>query len=417
MTGAGPGTALPGRRGDRLRRSVRSLRVRNYRLFFVGHSVSVSGTWMQRVAQDWLVFQLTGSAVAIGVATALQFAPVLLFGLWGGVLADRVNRRKVLAVVQGASLLLAVALGVAVLTGTVTVWAVFALALLLGFVTVVDTPVRQSLVADLVEPGAYANAQVLSSGAHNLGKLVGPALAGLVIEWLGVGAAFLLNAASFVAMLVALGRMDVSKLRRQPRLPPGRGQVRAGLRYVWREPTLRTAMWLLVVVALLGQNFRVVFPIAAVELFGGDAGTYGWLMAMLGLGALLAAVTSAARERATLTGLVAAALALVVTNAALAFSPGVTVAIAVAVGLGVANFAFNTLTRTVLLLNADPVLLGRVMALYALVFQGSTAVGGPLLGWVCERFGARAGLLVAGGSALLAVAVAPVVRRTGPGAA
>jgi MFS family permease len=389
------------------------LRVHNYRLFFIGHTVSTSGTWMQRVAQDWLVYELTGDPVAVGIATALQFAPVLLFGLWGGVVADRVDRRKALALCQAAQLVLALGLGVLTLSGLVTVWLVFALSLLLGVVTVIDQPVRQALVSDLVDRDAYANAQVFNSTAHNLGKFIGPACAGVVIAVLGAGVAFLINAASFVAMLVGLWRMDPAAMQHRPRLPRGRGQARAGLRYVWRDPTLRTAMWLLVVVALLGQNYRVVFPVAAVELFDGDAATYGWLMAMLGLGAIVGAVASAARERATLRGLIVATLAFAGTSAALAVSSGLAVAAAITVGLGVAHFAFNTLTRTVLLLTSDLAMHGRVMALHGLVFLGSNAIGGPLLGWVCSQFGARAGLLLAAGSALIAAAVAIGYRRSG----
>jgi MFS family permease len=293
----------------------------------------------------------------------------------------------------------------------VTVWQVYALSLLLGMVTVIDQPVRQALVSDLVDRDGYANAQVFNSTAHNLGKFVGPACAGVVIAGFGTGVAFLINAASFVAMLVALWRMDPAAMQRRPRLARGRGQARAGLRYVWRDPTLRTAMWLLLVVALLGQNYRVVFPVAAVELFDGDAATYGWLMAMLGVGAIVGAVASAARERATLRGLIVATLAFAVASATLAVSPVLALAVAVTVGLGVAHFAFNTLNRTVLLLTSDLAMHGRVMALHGLVFLGSNAIGGPLLGWICARFGARAGLLLAAGSALVAALVAVGLRR------
>jgi MFS family permease len=390
---------------DALRRSVRSLRVRNYRLFFAGHAVSVAGTWMQRVAQDWLVYQLTDSPIAIGVALALQFGPILLLGIWGGVIADRVDRRTALIVTQWIQLVLALVLGLLALTSVIELWMVFVLALLLGLVTVVDQPVRQSFVADLVDRESYANAQVLNSTAQNLGKFIGPAVAGGIIAWQGVAAAFLINALSFIAMLLSLRLMRRAELLVQPRLPRGKGQAREGVRYVWRHPELRVAMVLLIVVSVLGQNFRVVFPLLGV-MFGGDAGTYGSLMAAVGLGALLAAVFTAAREAATVRGLILATAAFGVLSAVLAGSPTLTFALVVTAGVGVANFVFNTLVRTVMLLVSDPQMQGRVMALHSLVFLGSTPIGGLLIGWVCEEWGVRIGLLVGAVTVLLSAAIA-----------
>ncbi|BCI51783.1 MFS transporter [Mycolicibacterium litorale] len=384
-------------------RSVRSLRIRNYRLFFTGHSISVTGTWMQRVAQDWLVFEITDSPVAIGIALALQFGPILLLGIWGGVIADRVDRRTTLIVTQVIQLILALVLGVLAVASVIELWMVFLFALLLGLVTVVDQPVRQSFVANLVHRDSYANAQVLNSTAQNLGKFIGPAIAGAVIAWQDVGAAFLINALSFVAMLVALALMKRSELLPQPRLARGKGQAREGVVYVWRHPQLRIAMVLLVVVSVLGQNFRVVFPIIG-AMFGGDAGAYGSLMAALGLGALVAALFTAARETATTGSLVVAAIGFGVLSTVLAGSPGLTFALVVTAGLGVTNFVFNTLVRTVMLLVSDAQMQGRVMALHGLVFLGSTPIGGLIIGWVCEQWGVRVGLLVGGVSVLLSAA-------------
>ncbi|WP_162606613.1 MFS transporter [Jiangella asiatica] len=391
---------------EALRRSLQSLRVRNYRLFFGGHAISVAGTWMQRVAQDWLVFEITGSAVAIGAAMALQFGPILLLGIWGGVIADRVDRRIALLVTQAVQLVLALVLGTLVVAGIDHLWIVMAFSLLLGLATVVDQPVRQAFVAELVDRDSIANAQVLNSAAHNLGKVAGPVAAGGVIAWQGAGAAFLVNAASFLPLLVNLARMDGATLRRPPRLVRGRGQARAGLRYVRDHPDLRIAMVLLLVVCVLGQNFRVVFPLVGAELFDGGAGTYGTLMAMLGLGAMLAAVFTAARQTATVRGLIVAAAGFGLAGTALAISPTLGLALAVTVVVGIANFSFNTLARTVLQLVADQAMHGRVLALHGVVFLGSTPIGGLLLGWVCERWGARVGLLVGGLSALAVAAVA-----------
>lgn len=389
------------------------MRVRNFRLFFVGHSISIAGTWMQRVAQDWLVYELTDSPVAIGIALALQFGPILVLGMWGGVIADRVDRRTALIVTQVVQLVLALVLGLLAISSTIELWMVFVLALLLGLVTVVDQPVRQSFVADLVDRDSYINAQVLNSTAQNLGKFIGPAAAGAVIAWQGVGAAFLINAVSFVAMLVTLALMKRSELLLQPRLPRGKGQAREGLVYVWRSPDLRIAMVLLVVVSVLGQNFRVVFPIIGATLGGqaGGAGAYGALMASLGLGALVAALFTAARQTATIRGLIVSTVGFGLVSAVLAGSPSLMFALVVTGAVGVANFVFNTVVRTVMLLVTEAQMQGRVMALHGLVFLGSTPIGGLIIGWVCERWGVRAGLLVGGISVLLSAAVAVWMSR------
>jgi MFS family permease len=386
--------------------------VRNYRLFFIGHATSVAGTWMQRVAQDWLVFELTDNAVAIGVALALQFGPILFFGVWGGVIADRVDRRIALLITQAIQLILALVLGVLAATGVVELWMVLVLALSLGLVTVVDQPVRQSFVADLVDRDSYANAQVLNSTAQNLGKFIGPALAGFVIAWQGVGAAFLLNAATFIAMLLSLTLMRRSELLAQPRLTSTKGQAKAGVVYLWNHPDLRICLVLLVVVSVLGQNYRVVFPLIG-SMFGGDAGTYGTLMAMVGLGSLVTAIFTAARETATVRGLIVATAFFGLISAVLAGSPTLTFALCVTLALGATNFVFNTVVRTVMLLVSEPAMQGRVLAMHSLVFLGSTPIGGLLLGWTCEVWNVRVGLLVSAVSVLTAAVVATwMLRRT-----
>jgi MFS family permease len=400
-------------------RVFRSLAQRNYRLFAAGHAISVVGTWMQRVAQDWLVLELTDSPVAIGVTTALQFTPTLLFGMWGGVLVDRLDRQRTIMATQGAAAVLATVLAAATIADVVTLGLVYLLALLLGLVTVVDVPARQAFITELVEPADYVNAQALNSTVHNAGRLVGPALAGGLIAWVGPGAAFALNAVSFLAVLVALARMDRALLRHSPVLPKARGQAREGLGYVWRHPQLRACMALVAVVALFGQNFRVVLPVLAREELGGGAATYGWLMSALGLGAVLGALVSAARRTPAPRSLLLATVAFGVASLVSAGVPGLTLALAAMVGVGVSNITFNTLARTLLQLGTDLRMQGRVLALHGLVFLGSTPIGGPLLGWVCEAYGARAGLAVGGGTALLAAAVVggPSLLRSRPPAA
>ena len=382
-------------------RTFRSLREPNYRRFFVGQSVSVVGTWMQRVAQDWLVLTLTGSGVALGISTALQFGPMLVLGLWGGTVVDRVDRRKLIMLTQAVQGVLAATLGVLALTGVVQLWMVYLLALALGLTTVFDSPARQALLGEMVEPADYVNAQALNSTVHNAGRLVGPAIAGLLIATAGVGAAFLVNAVSFVAVLVGLLRMDPSGLRPPPTTRgPRKGQVREGLRYVRASPDLRAALLLIGVVALLGQNFRVVLPLFAQSTFDGGAEVYGYLTAALGLGAVVGALFSASRETATSWGLLVSCLAFGVVNLVAAAAPTLVAAYLAMVAVGFVNIVFNTIGRTVLQLGSDPGMHGRVLALHGLVFLGSTPLGGPLLGWICQVYGARAGFVVAGVGAL-----------------
>jgi MFS family permease len=395
------------------RRTFRSLAVPNYRRYLAGHAVSVAGTWMQRVAQDWLVLELSDSAIALGIATALQFLPTLLLGLWGGVLVDRIDRRRAIMVTQAVSAVLAAALAALVLCDAVELWMVYALALGLGVVTVVDVPARHAFVTDMVGPEDYVNAQALNSTVHNLGRLVGPALAGVLIATVDVGAAFAVNAVSFAAVLFGLTRIDPHQLRPRQPVPRAKGQARQGLRYVWQHPELRACMLLVAVVALLGQNFRVVLPLLARDTFGGGPEVYGWLTSALGAGAVLGALASAARASVTAWSLLTWTGAFAAINVIASFAPGLGVAIAVMVGVGVANICFNTLARTLLQLGAEPTMQGRVIALHSIVFLGSTPLGGPITGWVCEQWGPRAGLLLAGTSAALAaLVVMPQLRRT-----
>lgn len=392
-------------------RMFRSMAVPNYRRFVYGHAISITGTWMQRVAQDWLVLELTDSAIAVGVATSLQFLPILVLGMWGGVLADRYPRRGLLLGTQVLSALLATALAVCTLTGVTTIELVYGLALGLGLVTVVDVPARQAFVTDLVPVNDFVNAQSLNSTVHNVGRLVGPAAAGLLIAAFGTGVAFSVNALSFVAVIAGLLRIDPRGLEFTQRQPRGRGQAGQGLRYVWGHPEIRACLALIAVVALLGQNFRVVLPVLARDSFGGGAEIYGWLTSALGLGAVLGALASATRTRATARSLMLWTFVFGMVNLVAAAMPTLAVALVVMVGMGVANITVNTLGRTVLLLQAEPAMRGRVIALHGMVFLGSTPFGAPLLGWVCETWGPRAGFGVAGvSSVLIAVTMFPRMR-------
>ena len=390
-------------------RTLRSLRHPNYRRFIGGHALSIVGTWMQRVAQDWLVLELTGDPVAVGTALALQFLPTLLLGVWGGVLVDRLDRWKLLVATQATSAVLAAVLAATTLMGVTTLGLVYLMAALLGLVTVVDSPSRHTFVTDLVPPDDYVNAQALNSTIHNTGRLVGPAVAGLVIAAAGTGSAFALNAVSFAAVLVGLARIDRSALHRTAKSGRGKGQAVAGLRYAWQHRELRACLCLVAVVSLFSQNFRVILPVTAAEVLGGDAATYGYLTSALGLGAVLGSVGAASAVTVTGRRLLAWTVALGATNLVMAAAGQLVFALAGLVAVGVANIVFNTMVRSMLQLRTVPEMQGRVMALHGLLFLGTMPIGGPLLGWVCAVAGSAWGFAVAGGAALFAAAV--VARR------
>ncbi len=393
--------------------TFRSLRVRNFRLFWFGQLVSMSGTWMQTVAQNWLVLNLTGSGVALGVTVALQFLPMLLFGMWGGLVADRFEKRRILFVTQVIPMALAVAMFALVATGAITLWMVYTLAFLLGLVFVVDMPTRQSFVVELVGPAELPNAVGLNSAMFNSGRVIGPAVAGVLIATVGIGSTFLLNALSYVAVLAALTAMRPDELFPQTRAARSPGAIRAGLRYVWATPTLRSTLLLVAVIGTFGMNFTVVLPLLARYTFDGGAPLYGWLTALMSLGSVAGALAAGGRVGPTRRMLIGsgATFGLLTLVAAVAPSPAATAAVLVLVG--VAIMLFLATANTTLQLTTDPAMRGRVMALYGLVFLGSTPLGGPLLGWISGRLGARWGLALSGAVSLVAAlaAVGPIILR------
>ncbi|GAA1881487.1 MFS transporter [Asanoa iriomotensis] len=385
--------------------TFRSLRVRNYRLFFIGNTVSVVGTWMQRVAQDWLVYSLTGDGVALGIAAALQFGPMLLFGIVGGSIADRFDRRKILIGTQIGQALLALALGLLVVTDSVSLSLVYLVTLLLGLVSVVDFPARQSFVGDVVPRDSYVNAQSLNSTIHNTGRLVGPAIAGVLIAAAGVGPAFLINAVSFVAVIIGLVKMRPGEMQERAR-PKGRVKSFDGVRYILKNPRLRGCMIIILIVAVFGQNFRIVLPLLSSETFHGGPEQYGYLTASMGVGAVAGALWVASRDSMNGRFMLLATCALAAANLIVGIAPSIYVAYLAMVGLGFANICVNTAGRVLLMLNSPEEMHGRVLAVHGLVFVGSTPFGGPLLGWVCEALGARAGMEVAALTAVVAAALA-----------
>lgn len=381
-----------------------SLRVRNYRLYFAGQVVSVSGSWMQRVAQSWLVLHLTGSGIALGLVSALQFLPILLFGAWAGLVADRIDKRRLLMVTQSLMGLLALVLGVVTLTGLVQLWMVYLMALLLGAVTAVDNPGRQSFVMELVGRRQVTNAVSLNSAVFTASRIVGPAIAGVLITAVGTGWCFVLNAASFGGVLMALIAMDAGQLDRIGPSPRAQGQLMEGLRFVWSRPDLRTPLALLAVVGTLALNFTVVLPLLARNTFHGDASTYGTLFSVLGAGSLAGALFTASRREPSIRLLVGALGFFGLFMLGAAAAPTLPLEILALIPMGVAALVFQTTTTSLIQLRSEPALRGRVMALYSVVFLGTTPIGAPTVGWVAEHFGPRAGLAL-GGAAVLAAAL------------
>jgi MFS family permease len=391
-------------------RTFRSLGARNYRLFITGQVVSNTGTWMQRVAQDWLLLQLTGgSGSALGIAVGLQFLPQLLFSLWGGMIADRYPKRAILFATQAAMGALALILGTLALTGLVTVWQVYLLAFALGMVAVVDNPTRQTFVAEMVGRDGMANAIALNSAAFNLARITGPAVAGLVIATVGTPAAFMVNAASFGAVLVGLKLMrpaDLHPLERAPRAP---GQLRAALAYVRARPSLWLTLALVFFVATFGMNFQVTTALMSRGVFHTGAGAFGLASAMFAVGALGGALLAARRARPGMRLLVTTALVFGLLEIGTALMPSYWSFLALLVPTGLALLMFTTTANATTQLGTTAAVRGRVMGLYMLVFLGGAPLGSPLVGWAAEQFGARVSLLAGGVISAAAAVVAALL--------
>jgi MFS family permease len=387
----------------------RALRVRNFRLYVSANLVSQTGTWMQRIGQDWLVLQLSGgSGVALGVTTALQFGPTLLFSFYGGVLADRYDKRRVLMLTQAVMGVLALGLGLMVATDSIVLWHVYLLAAGLGVVSSLDTPVRQSFVSEMVGPDMLANAVSLNSTVFNGARLVGPAVAGALIAVSGgnTAPAFLVNAASFATTIAALAFMRVGDLRRSTPVARHRGQLRETLVYTRRHPDLILAMLLAFTVGTFGFNSQITIALMAREVFGLGAGAFGLLSSAYAVGSLSGALLSTRRssrplQRFLVISAVAFGVLLVITGLMsnyYAFA-------ALLIPTGAAALVFSVACNSFVQLGVEPQMRGRVLALYFMCFMGGTPVGAPLIGWISERLGAPWGL-IGGGIVCVVIAAA-----------
>jgi MFS family permease len=387
-----------------------SLRVRNYRLYAGGQVVSLVGTWMQRVAQDWLVLELSGgNPVALGIAAALQFGPILLFSLWAGVLADRLDKRKLLLASQVALGLCAVVLGLLDVTNTVDLWHVYLLCLLVGCATALDVPVRQSFVVEMVGRDQLTNAVALNAMTFNIARIVGPAIAGVLIAAVGTGWLFLINAISFACTITALLTMNRAELHRSERLQRARGQLREGLRYVRAHRDLALVLLLSFCVGTFCMTFYVTLAIAARNVFHTGPEGYGLLSTMLAVGTLagsfLAARRSGSGFRPRPSLVVGAALAAGALEVVVGLMPSYLAFGLMLIPTGAAVLTFTTAANSCVQLSVEPTMRGRVMALYMLLLVGGTPVAGPVLGWLAAEYGGRAPIIIGGAITVVAAGI------------
>ncbi|MEU7475371.1 MFS transporter [Lentzea sp. NPDC042327] len=403
-----------------------SLRIHNYRLYASGQIISLVGVWMQRVAQDWLVLELTdGSAVALGIAASLQFLPVLLLSMWGGVLADRMDKRKLLLWLESALGLCALALGLLDVTGVVALWHVYVLCFLLGCFSAVETPVRQSFVVEMVGRESLTNAVALNSMMFNLARIIGPAVAGLAIVAIGTGWVFVANAVSFVGVVLGVWLMRTSELLRSDPVPRAKGQLLSGLRYVRSRPDLMTVMLLVFFISTFGFNFYLTLAIMARNVFGGDADAYGLLSTLIAVGTLAGATVAARRKTPRMSVFIGSGVVFGALEVVSGLMPTMLLTGLMMIPVGVAMMTFNTTANATVQLAVEPEMRGRVMGIYMLVFLGGNPVGGPLMGWLGEVNG-RAPIIVGGVLSVLVTVTAwvilvrrgdigrPRLRRRGP---
>ena len=385
-----------------IRRTFSSLAFPNYRRYFSGQVISITGNWMQIVGEMWLMVKLTGSGVSVGLTAGLQFLPILLFGAWGGLLADRMPKRTLLTITQLSMTVPALTLFGLTLSGLVEPWMVLALVLVRGSVLALDNPARQSFVVEIVGPDRVVNAVALNSVVVHCARILGPAAAGIAIALIGISWCFALNALSFLAMFVALRSMDPALLETPKRLVRRRGDVVAALRYVRATPELLIPLAMMAVVGTISFNFQVLLPLLADFTWNGTAATYAALTAAMGVGSVAGALVAGARGRVSPGLLVASCLAFGVALLLAAAAPTLALQIAALVPLGAASVTFAAGVNTALQIAVEPTMRGRVMSLYSIVFLGSTPIGAPLVGWLAEVAGPRAGLLAGAAAALFA---------------
>lgn len=381
----------------RLSPMFRSLAVYNYRLFAMGQVVSNTGTWMQRIAQDWLVLQLSGgSGIALGITTMMQFLPTLLLSLWGGAMVDRLNKRRLLIATQASMGVLALGLGILVTVGSAEVWHVYLFALGLGLVTVLDTPARQTFVVEIVGKRDLPNAIGLNSASFQLGRVTGPALAGVLVAAIGSGPVFLVNSATFIAVLVGLWLMRPRELQVTEPTAVGEGRVVDGLRYLRGRTDLMLLLTMTAFLSMFGTNIQNQMALMVNNVYEAGADAFGIAGTAIAVGSLAGALLAARRDQPRLRLIMLAGIAFALLEILLGLAPDYLSFLVILVPMGVAFLTLNTAMNAYIQLTTDPQLRGRVMSLYLLFFLGMAPVGAPIVGWLADAFGPRTSLIIGG---------------------
>lgn len=382
--------------------TFRSFENRNFRLFFGGQLISQVGNWLTLITQTLLVLSLTDSGVALGLLAAAQFGPVLVFGAFAGLVADRSDKRRLLVFVQSFAMLQSFALAALAFGGSPPVWSIYLVASFGGLATAFDNPARRSFVVDMVPPRDITNAVSLNSALMTGARVVGPALGGLLVATVGFGWAFMVDALSYVAVIWGLVKIDGATLRPAPVTPKGRGQVRAGLRYAWRVTELRVPLLMMAIMGTLAFNFQTVLPLFTTRDLGGDDLTFSLLMSVVSVGSLAGALVSARRTKVSVRTVSLSSVGFGLAMLALAVAPNQPVAFTLGVLMGFASLMFMTASTAIVQVQASPQMRGRVLALQSMVFLGSTPIGGPIVGALSEHVGARWGIGVGGAASLAA---------------
>jgi MFS family permease len=393
------------------RGTFRSLRQRNAKLFFAGMLVSNVGTWMQTTAQGWLVYRLTGEGTSLGLVLACQFVPQLLLGPWSGVVADRTNRRRLTLITQAGMTVQALILGVLDLTGVITMPLVFVFAVVLGVLSALDNPARRGLVTELVDEEDIPNALSLNTAVMTGSRIFGPALAALLVSLVGTGWCFLGNGLSFLAVIGALLAINPAQLRTPPPAPKGGQPLRDGLRFVWHDPVLRSTFVILTIVSTFAFNYPVSLLLLASRGLGGGAAAFGLLLSFASIGSLVGSLMIASRLHVGVRTMLATLVVLGVASVTLSLAMSLWTALPLAIPLGAGGAAYIASTNGILLPRTPPHLRGRVLALQATAFLGSTPIGGPVTGWIGDHVGARWSLAYGGLISLACVGLAAAAIR------
>jgi MFS family permease len=393
------------------RETFAALYIRNYRLYYIGQIISTSGTFMQSVAQAWLVLQLTNSGIALGITSTLQYIPFLFLGPYGGVVADRFPKRKILYFTQSLSGILALTLGLLVATDLVQLWMVYALAACLGLVTVFDNPARQTFYMEMVGPEHLRNAITLYSILVNLARMIGPSLAAALIAAVGLAPCFIINGLSYGVVVIMLAMMRASEMLLTSALPRARGQIQEGFQYALSTPNIGLTLLIMAIIGTFTYEFHVSLPLLAQQAFDGDAGSYAFLTASMGLGATAGGIVFASRKGIHFAKVVSACFLFGLAVLAAAFMPSLRLTGLLMVLVGICSINFSSLGNSLLQLESSHQMRGRVMSFWSIAFLGSTTIGAPLVGWFAETAGARWGLAIGGLAALFASSLGALALR------